>query len=337
MELQSHLVSIDHQRIKTISNIVAGFSFNDAFLKRQFLTQITDPRLKAHMLFFAVGICHQTYALADASQNLYGWDYLEDGFLRMAQSGSFLLEPSEVAAKNNLQVQQELRKFFSPGGNPANCTLDRLDERAKLYTDMAKKLCNKFQCNFLEVIRVANNHVVNNTEGFYALLSCFDAYSDPLFKKSSFLIKLLVDAGYIKLIDPENLVPVMDYHMQRVLLRTGCIKIVSQQLEYALKNRIQTQYEPQIRTECIEAMRLIAQKAGKDILRMNDVFYMIGRSCCLDNPLCISGKCDKNPCSLTRSLTLDNHDSCVLKTACTAATNPAYAEYWHPITQTHFY
>lgn len=337
MEPQSHLVSIDHQRIKTISKIVAGFSFNDAFLKRPFLTQVTDPLQKAHMLFFAVGICHQTYALADASQNLYGWDYLEDGFLRMAQSGSFLLEPSEVATKNNLQVQQELRKFFSPGGNPVNCTLDRLDERAKLYADMAKNLCNKFKGNFLEVIRVANNHVVNNTEGFYALLSYFDAYSDPLFKKSSFLIKLLGDAGYIKLVDPENLVPVMDYHMQRVLLRTGCIKILSQQLEHALKNRIQTQDEPQIRTKCIEAMKLIAQASGKDILRMNDVFYMIGRSCCLDNPLCISGKCDKNPCSLTRSLTLEKHDSCVLKPACAATTNPAYAEYWHPTTQTHFY
>ncbi len=337
MEPQSQLVSIDYQSIKTISKLVSGFSFNDAFLKRPFLTQVTNPEQRAHMLFFAVGICHQTYALADASQNLYGWDYLEDGFLRMAQSGSFLLEPSKVAAESSFQLQQELRKFFSPGGNPANCTLDRLDERAKLYADMAKNLCTKFKGTFLEVIRVANNHVVNNTEGFYALLSCFDAYSDPLFKKSSFLIKLLGDAGYIKLIDPENLVPVMDYHMQRVLLRTGCIKILSQQLEHELKNRIQTQYEPQIRTKCIEAMMLIAQESGKDILRMNDVFYMIGRSCCLDNPLCISGKCAKEPCSLTRSLTIDNHHSCVLRLACAATTSASYAKFWHPITQTHFY
>lgn len=337
MEAQIQTVSLDYQRITSIAKIVSGFHFNDAFLQRPFLTQIANHEQRAHMLFFAVGICHQTYALADPSQNLFGWDYLEDGFLRMAQSGSFLLQPSEVMAKSSVQLQQELCRFFSPGGNPANCTLDRLEERAFLYADMAQKLCYHFNGSFLEVIKLANNYVEKNAGGFYNLLGKFEAYTDPFFKKSSFLIKLLGDAAYVKLVDPENLVPVMDYHMQRVLLRTGCVRIVSQQLDYELKNRIQTQFEPEIRKSCIEAMKLIAQLSKRDILRMNDVFYMIGRSCCLENPLCISGNCAKNPCSITRSLRLNSHEFCVLSDGCAAIKNKANTQYWHPITTTHFY
>jgi hypothetical protein len=202
---------------------------------------------------------------------------------------------------------------------------------------MARGLLDKFNGNFLEVIRIANNCVIHDDEGFYALLSSFKAYTDPLFKKSSFLLKLLGDAGLIELIDPENLVPVMDYHMQRVLLRTACVKIHSSQLEYALKHRLETEHEQEIRANCIEAMKLIAKESGKDILRMNDVFYMLGRSCCLEKPLCIHGECDKTPCSITRSLQLTAHKTCVLAHACEATFDPSYLKFWQPIAFTHYY
>ncbi len=330
-------VSADLQQIQIIAQIVKSLTLKNDFLLRPFLSLEVEAEIKARMLFFSVGICHQTYALADKNRNLFGWDYLEDGFIRIASCNSVLLDPVWMEDNSIPTISDHIRPFFSPTGNPEDCTLDRLDERAGLWKNMAVVLNRDFKSSVLYLIAMANNHVNADDKGFYHLLPGFGAYTDPLFKKASFLIKLLGDAGFVTLKDPENLVPVMDYHMQRVLLRTGCVVINNPELETELKSRYPTASEPVIREKCIQAMRMISDYSEVELLRMNDIFYMLGRSCCLDNPLCVSGFCDKKPCSLTRTVELLNHESCIFTKGCAAVRDSSFLKYWHPVTDTHYY
>jgi hypothetical protein len=87
----------------------------------------------------------------------------------------------------------------------------------------------------------------------------------------------------------------MDYHMQRIMLRTACISIENTDLQYALKNRKRLNDDFEIRKACIEAMKIISDESGKSVFKMNDIFYTLGRSCCNNEPLCFFRSLRKKP------------------------------------------
>lgn len=315
---------------------ISKLSFKEEFHNRPFLTKIEDAELQAAMLYYAVSICHQTYALQDPSRNLYGWDYLEDGFLRMAIESPELLSADTIISFGIAELSQALLPWFSPDGIVMNSTLDRITERARLMFDAAYLLSKQFKGSVLELLASTNGLLLNNGNGYYEVLQPIEAFSDNHRKKSSFLLKLLCDSKLFMVKDNENVIPVMDYHMQRVLLRTGIVSTDDELTEQLISRKAMDSDEV-VRTECIKAMKLISKRAGVDILRMNDVFYMLGRSCCLESPLCKSGVCSKHPCSLTITLDLASHERCIFDTFCSGVTSDLYINKWHPVVSTHFY
>lgn len=315
---------------------ISTLTFKDEFLSRPFLSRIQDDELKASMLFYAVAICHQTYALQDSSRNLYGWDYLEDGFLRMALASPELLSSDYITTLGLDNLSQALLPWFSHDSSKTNSTLDRIEERAGLMLQAATVISNDFGGSILAFLSATNHLLFNNGHGFYELLQTLEAFSDKHRKKSSFFLKLLSDTGIYSVLDIENIIPVMDYHMQRVLLRTGIVA-TDQELTSILISRVEMESDEEVRGVCIEAMRKIALLAGFDILRMNDVFYMLGRSCCLETPLCRSGSCSKEPCSLTITVDLKEHHHCLFESFCLGGSDDSYILKWHPMVKTHFY
>jgi hypothetical protein len=140
----------------------------------------------------------------------------------------------------------------------------------------------------------------------------------------------------IQIGDPWNFIPIMDYHMQRVLLRTGCVEVTGQEREDLIL-RNPTVQEPEIRSACIESMKIIARMSGHPIWVMNDFFWPLGRSCCHEKPLCVHKKCEKEPCSLYLIAALTNHQQCLLEPVCKGKSDPEYRSLWQPVIQTHFY
>ena len=326
-------VSVNKELSIKLGLVVRKLKFRDEFLKRPFIDSPLSDELKASMFFYAVGICHQTYHLAHPTKNLYGWDYLEDGFLKIAQEQSELLDCHYLSKLDPESLAPLISPYFSPDGLIENCSLDRLEERCQLWIDMALFL-EKKETTFLEFMKSSNGI----PDYFYRQLSEAEAYSDPLLKKTSFLMKLLEDGKLIRFKDQDQIIPIMDYHMQRVLLRTGAIEVNDPKLKSSLQKKENIQSDIKLREACIESMKIIAQCSEYSILKMNDVFYTMGRSCCHENPVCVHPHtCDKSPCSLSLAVEIPQTHSCIFEEICFGAKSDDYKSLWQPQIETHFY
>lgn len=329
------MISVNKEQSQKIGEIVKTLKFRPSFYQRDFI-QIDSP-LKMAMHFYAVGICHQTYVLANPKLNLFGWDFMEYGFLDILKNAPNLLKANELVKLSNQQFIEKIKPFFAEDHLPEKCTLDTLEERASLWLDMAAKLVEHFDGKIENLFLQSDWQKTQKAESLYKPLRLFEAYSDPLQKKSGVFLKLIDDAGLVNLDKLSDVIPIMDYHMQRVLLRTGCIEVNDKSLKDKLQNRQAISDDEPLRKACIDAMNIIAQSSHYHPFKMNDVFYTLGRSCCNEKTLCRHFVCEKTPCTLSRAVYLENHESCIFQEVCKGATDNDYHQYWQPQVQTHFY
>lgn len=332
------MISINNEQCKSVANILFDYEIKPDFFNRGFINVKTNKERKIRAYFYAVAICHQTYKLANEKENLYGWDYLEDVFYKLLKDESEFFDSGFLIDRNTIEIENIIRPLFSSDGNPANCTLDRLEERISFMKEIDIRLHEKYNGNILNLIDETEQFLSNSANGFYKLLPQFISFSDPYKKKISFLVKLLEDAELVKINDPENYIPIMDYHMQRVLMRLGCIEIENKKLYDDLVLRIELDSDSIIRNACIEAIKIIAKKSSHSIASMNDYFWPHGRSCCNETPICESGMCEKQPCSLSFAIDIEpNHKVCIFDGICKGKSNKRYRKLWQPVVKTHFY
>jgi len=327
--------TIDQDICRQLGQIIKSYSFRTDFYTRHFLHLEAQEETKFRAYFFSVLICHQTYALKSEKRQLFGWEFLEYVFAKLAENDSPLLDPAFMLKVGAKHLAYLIKPLFSDTLLPNDSTLDRIEERIGLMIDAAKIIELEYDGRVGSIFD--QELLFHNSEGVYERLEKMEGFADPLRKKSSFLLKLLSDAALYSPKDPQNLVPIMDYHMQRVLLRSGALRINDTSLAQKLRHKIPIETDLEIRTAAIEAMRIIARESTYDVLKMNDIFYLLGRSCCLDDPLCKSGKCAKTPCSLTNALELPAHKSCIFQDVCLAAADDNFIDYWQPIVETHYY
>lgn len=334
MEVKAFL---DAERCRRIGEILGRLRIRKNFYERPFLKGIDDTELKYSMLFNAVAICHQTRNLACIPQNLYGWDYLEDGFLSLAKTRSWLLFPDEVVAHSQTEIAEALLSAFSCTGSRSDSTLDRIEERSRLYIGLNHFVKYSYGGLFSGIVKNSGGYLRNNSKGFYEILASTEAFSDPQLKKASFLFKLLMDAGLTDARDPENYIPVMDYHMQRVLLRMGCIEFSDSSMLFKLSGKIQASSDEPVRSACIAALKLMSTVSGHGPWVMNDFFWPLGRSCCNETTLCKDRLCSKSPCTFFTVSDTEDHTNCIFEPACKGAGDERYRRLWEPAVETHYY
>lgn len=330
-------VAVNQEKCAEIGKVLRNISIRPEFLEREFLSVESDRETKLRMYFLAAAICHQTHSLHNDTLNLWGWDYMEYGFLQMLKTASAMFNPGYVCMSDKDEITHYLSKTFSPDGNPKNCTLDSLPERTAMLIEICKLVKENNHSSIAELIDACNGRLLNNGKGLYEVLSQFKAFSDPQKKKITFFLKLAIDAGLIRIKDPENLIPIMDYHMQRVLLRMGCVEILDAQLRMELTDHKPKQSDEEIRLACIEAVEIIAKKSRHSIISINDFFWPLGRSCCNDSTLCNRGVCLKTPCTFNLMVDIKNHDHCFFEDTCMGSKDEAYRNLWEPIVETHYY
>jgi len=334
--MKNKKVVVDAKQCANIARILQKLNFRSSFLKREYLTFESDKETKLRAYFYSVAICHQTRTLASKKLGIVGWDYLERVYVDLAKGRSKLLDPEFLSNQTTDQLTLELAKFFSDNGNPQNCTLDRLPERANLIIDASQKLVKNHKGSVSDLISASSGNIEGN-KGMYDLLDEFEAYSDPLRKKSGVFIKFMSDAKLIEINDPENFIPIMDYHMQRVLLRLGCIVVNDQQLLSALRNKEPLKSDAHTRSSSIEALRIIANESGHTLMSMNDFFYPLGRSCCKEKTLCKDGVCNKDPCTFNLVVDLPSHNDCIFNGTCKGSKDENYRNLWEPMVDTNYY
>lgn len=328
---------INHQRCLQVAEIITQHPVKQSFYDRIFLHLPTDKETSLRTLLFAVTICHQTRLLVNEDKTRYGWDYIEDVFYHLALNNSSLLSPQWIIKSDPEQLSNAIQSAFSTNNNPKSSTLDRIKERTSLYQEIAIWLTTHYNESLSIFFERTDYKLYNQGRGIYECLQKTTVFGDPQLKKASFFMKLLEDSKLITVSDPQHYLPIMDYHMQRVLLRMGCIEILNTDLHYSLTHKTPQNNDFTVREACIEASKIIARHAKISVLTLNDYFWPLGRSCCNTMPRCINTRCEKEPCSLTQIIETGPHTECLFQSICPGSTNHHYRNLWEPMITTHYY
>jgi len=320
-----------------IAECLKNYQFRESFYKRDFLNIQAPEETLFRMYVYSVAICHQTQNLYSRKLNLWGWEYIEHVFTQMGRNNSPFLQSGIICSLTFNDLCKRLASMFSDDGHPLNTTLDRLSERASFLAETDHKLQTAYKGSFARLVKDSKQKLLNQGSGMYESLEGFKAFSDPMRKKSTFLLKLLMDAGLIKIKDPEHFIPIMDYHMQRVLLRSGCVDIQSDKLASKLRKREPVSSDVKVRMACIEAFRIIAKESGMPVVRLNDFFWSLGRSCCHEKLLCQISECEKKPCTFSMIVATEPHDICSLSEVCFGNSREEFRTLWQPVVETHYY
>lgn len=328
------MISVEPEKCRHIADRCSALEIRKDFYNREFLSFDADRETKLRVYLFAAAICHQTHRLHHPGLNLWGWDYLEYGFLKILKERNVLINPGYLGICKVEDIRDMLLSAFSPDGKPENCTLDRTTERAEMLFDICQDLKRNYNSKVSNLIDAAGGRLIHEGAGLYDMLSRFSAFEDPFRKKITFFVKLAVDAGVLMIRDPENIIPIMDYHMQRVLLRMGCVRIDDENMMADLVARKPLKSDQEVRKACIEAMRILAAESGHGILKMNDIFWPLGRSCCNETTLCYDRRCMKSPCSFTVVSDITGHHQCYFEEVCRGSKESSYRDLWEPVVET---
>ena len=249
-----------------------------------------------------------------------------------------MLDIDFIISLSSSELVELLKPLFSDDNSVNNCTLDRLEERSEFIINIAKIIKEKFLGKAESLIKLSQGYLINNGKGLYELLDYFVPYStDPLKKKSTAFVKFLEEANLIRIQDPENFIPIIDYHAQRVMLRMGCVEIMNLDLKEKLQKMQEIDSDIVIRSNCVDAIRIIAEESGFSIPQIDDFFWSLGRSCCKEMMLCRDGICNKKPCTFNSIIDLSEHNNCIFENTCEGSKNDEYAKFWQPIVKTNFY
>lgn len=136
---------------------------------------------------------------------------------------------------------------------------------------------------------------VGGDGGALALLQSAPIYNDdPLLKKANALLHELIRRRLVNFVDPESVQPAIDYHILRLYLRTGRIKICEEAVRQRLMKRQRMRIEmiTSLRRVTGEAMRHTAWLARVPLSVLNDVEWAFARKACRrDEVWCAERKC----------------------------------------------
>jgi hypothetical protein len=330
-------VIVNEEQCKLVAQRLIPLQFRKEHFKRQFLNFPSDKETKLRTFLFPVAICHQTHNLHSKKLNLWGWEYLEHIYTNLGQFYSQLIDPKYLANLSKEKLIEKIKPLFSDDGNPENCTLDRLEERAGFIIEISKYLNEHYDGKIMNLLLKSNGLLFDNGQGIYELMEHLPAFADSQRKKSTVFIKLVIDANLFEIKDQKNMIPIMDYHMQRVLLRTGCIEVIDNELKEALLQKRTLNSDEEVRNASVEAIRKISRFSNKDISIIHDFFWPLGRSCCKEKTLCADKTCNKKPCTFFNFVDIPEHNQCIFEGICKGGIKETYRKFWQPIVDTHYY
>jgi hypothetical protein len=101
-------------------------------------------------------------------------------------------------------------------------TTSRAEERARLWRDLASGLIDGYQGDAQRLLDATDGRL-RGAGGLIARLAEFEAYSDPLEKKSFLFAKIAARRGWIEVRDPDGWEVCSDNVLMRLALRAGLV------------------------------------------------------------------------------------------------------------------
>jgi hypothetical protein len=263
-----------------------------------------------------------------------GWEYLEYVYTKLGKENSRVLDPFYLTTLSAYDLVEQLTPLFADDGE---CTLDGVEERARFLIEIGKIITTSYGGKITNLIDTADGYLLHNGTGLYESLAQFSSFTDLLRKKSTLIATFMIDAGLLQLKDPENLIPIMDYHMQRVLLRTGCVEVEDETLKNALQSRKNLSSDTTVRNACVDATRKLSLFSGRSLWQVHNFLWPLGRSCCNTKMRCVDPVCNKNPCTFFKFFNIQQHDTYLFAGVCKGSMNQEDRNYWQPLVDTHNY
>jgi hypothetical protein len=152
---------------------------------------------------------------------------------------------------------EEVGEWFRIGGE----TVADPERRAELWRDLAAGMLKRYKGSAAVLIDRADRRLAGDG-GLLGRLAAFEAYSDPLGKKSFLLAKICERRGWLEVRDPEHWEVCADNVLMRLALRSGLVE--PGPLE-------------QVRPATRETMKALADAAGIAIPVLDDLLWELGR------------------------------------------------------------
>lgn len=328
------MVKIHPAQIEQLIGFLNSWNIPEDFSARLQPSIQADQETALLAFFWASAICHATKGGLLASkhnQAIKGFDVLLESFTHAANTA-----PTEIQVDRFERITgDELKNFLERHLEKAVITLPDLDRRAEILRTLAHELRARFEGRLSHLFEQTGGCLAGE-QGFYALMRAFSIFQDEQAKKSSVFLHCLEQAERWQPIDPENALPMVDYHIIRLLCRTGCLEIEDALLVHKLrtKQEVSAAEELAIRDAARDIRVIISHKLTSPL--RGELLYYFSRSYCRNNPVCVPGNLpESNSFNHVTGTTFTG--SCPLQGFCRGCTNPSYRELWEPMIQTENY
>lgn len=213
-------IQINEERAEELGDIIARLKYKPiSFDSPEFFP---EEEYYLNYVFFTVAIDHRTHPLPKRFEGIVDGKFYHGSDLlfalaRKAQKD----EPDLFTAEKMIKItEKDISRIFSVG----DVTIKNPAERAHLLRDCARKLIDHYEGDFRSLLELSEGYLIRENEmGILQQLRIFQAYRDPLMKKSYLLIKILRRQGYFKALDMENLSFPVDNISMEVALRSKLI------------------------------------------------------------------------------------------------------------------
>lgn len=250
-----------------------------------------DRQLIGNFYLFVVAICHQTSPQnvlplkgVVEGKELRGWDFLVGKLEHEVSSQPEILSVDSWSTFTPVK----LRNLYHD--DEFGDRLTDITGRVLLIKNLGHVMKLHGWLRLEDIYNACNKRAATGNPNLLSTLNEFNAFRDPVKKKSLFLLSLMRNSGLWRYPDEKQLRPPVDYHEVRGHLRIGTVKIHDANLRRKLLDRKSvTEVEDiLIRQAVMDAIMEISIKTKKTPSQLHYLFWNIFRSCCTrESPHCI--------------------------------------------------
>ncbi|QDU08775.1 hypothetical protein [Gimesia aquarii] len=288
MRIEKELICVDVEKCSELSQYLLSVKV-PADREESVLPRL-NPKLIGNFYLFLVAICHQTSplnklplkGLVNGTEHK-GWDFLFKKLEHQASCNPKILHVDSWASlsQNMLETLYYDKKFGS--------RLSDLPGRTLLINDLGQVMKTNGWKWLEDIYFKCNGKVATGTPNLLGQLAYFEAFRDPVKKKSFFLLSLMRNSGLWNYTDEFNLGPPVDYHEVRGHLRIGTVKILDQDLHQKLICQVPVTEDEDIliRKAVVDAIMQVSNQTDMSPSQLHYLFWNIFRSCCTrEDPHC---------------------------------------------------
>ena len=190
--------------------------------------------------------------------------------------------------------------------------LSQKDRRLALIRNLGSTLSRRGWDSILQAGDYCQNHVRLQTPNLLGVLAEFNAYADPVEKKSVFFLALMHNCGLWNYVDNAELPAPVDYHEVRGHLRIGTVALHGDLREKVMAGvAVSDNEDVAIRMAVREAIQVIADNVGRSPNALHYLFWNLFRTYCTrKTPQCGGASFGKLPADYARAVKSVGGDRC---------------------------